>query len=285
LGFRTTYGLDSDSFGDLKKIHDKLGFDVAKQRKRRQFFSAKEIPSGDERELYFLDNRFVVNEGVSVSTQVNRRDAEQNLKSIREGRRQADWVVMSLHSHESGGQGLFTAKIRSQLEEQADFVTAFAHEAVDAGADVVVVHGPHMPLGVEVYKGKPILYSLGNFIFQNETVRFFPSGAYERFDLDASATPADFLDARTDKDTKGHPADPLYWENIVAICDFRGGRLGEIRLHPIEQGYGKPRAQRGRPVLADEETGKRILQRLQRLSLRYGTEIVIKDGIGIIKGR
>jgi len=71
----------------------------------------------------------------------------------------------------------------------------------------------------------------------------------------------------------------------VAICDFRGGRLGEIRLHPIEQGYGKPRAQRGRPVLADEETGKRILQRLQRLSLRYGTEIVIKDGIGIIKGR
>jgi len=65
---------------------------VAKQRKRRQFFSAKEIPSGDERELYFLDNRFVVNEGVSVSTQVNRRMRSRTSSLFERGRRQADWV-------------------------------------------------------------------------------------------------------------------------------------------------------------------------------------------------
>ena len=36
-------------------------------------------------------------------------------------------------------------------------------------------------MGVEIYQGKPIFYSVGNFVFQNETVGFFPADAYERF--------------------------------------------------------------------------------------------------------
>jgi poly-gamma-glutamate capsule biosynthesis protein CapA/YwtB (metallophosphatase superfamily) len=40
-----------------------------------------------------------------------------------------------------------------------------AHFAIDAGADVVVGHGPHYSLGVEIYKGKPISYGLGSFSF------------------------------------------------------------------------------------------------------------------------
>ena len=42
---------------------------------------------------------------------------------------------------------------------------ALAHAAVDAGADVVMGHGPHVIQGIEVYNGKPIFYSLGNFFF------------------------------------------------------------------------------------------------------------------------
>lgn len=40
-----------------------------------------------------------------------------------------------------------------------------AHLLIDAGADAIVGHHPHVPHGIEVYKGKPILYSLGNFVF------------------------------------------------------------------------------------------------------------------------
>ena len=40
---------------------------------------------------------------------------------------------------------------------------AFAHAVVDAGADLVVGHGPHVPRGMEVYKDRLIAYSLGNF--------------------------------------------------------------------------------------------------------------------------
>jgi len=45
------------------------------------------------------------------------------------------------------------------------YMTEIAHTAIDAGADIVAGHGPHHSLAVEVYKGKPIFYGLGNFSF------------------------------------------------------------------------------------------------------------------------
>ena len=44
-------------------------------------------------------------------------------------------------------------------------MTEIAHAAIDAGADVVIGHGPHYSLPVEVYRGKPIFYGLGSFSF------------------------------------------------------------------------------------------------------------------------
>lgn len=283
LGFQTIYSVDRSAFDELRRVCRGLGFDSLRERNRGHFYSSREIPEDKEAEVEFFGQRFVRGDSFSITTKANPRDVEAQLKSVREARRQADWVMVSLHCHEFGGRSLLRASKRSELEEVADFVAAFAHEAIEAGADLVVCHGSHFPLGIEIYKGKPVFYSLGNFVFQNETVRFFPADAYERFNLDAKATPADFLDARTDKDTKGHPGEPLYWENIVARCRFREKKLAEVRLYPIDQGHGRPRAQRGRPLLADREVGDRILQRLQRLSLPYGTEISNKDGVGTIE--
>jgi hypothetical protein len=66
-------------------------------------------------------------------------------------RQQADIVVASCH----WGLG----------EEVLDYMTEIAHAAIDAGADVVIGHGPHYSLPVEAYKGKPIFYGLGSFSF------------------------------------------------------------------------------------------------------------------------
>ena len=127
---------------------------------------------------------------------------------------------------------LLTASTRAELEETADFVTKFAHQAIDEGADIFVGHGSHFPMGIEIYKGKPIFYSVGNFVFQNETVGFFPADAYERFDLDLKATPSDFLDARTNGGKKGHPSDPAYWENMFAVCEFNKQKLTASKSTP-----------------------------------------------------
>src|SRR5437764_3818742 len=66
-------------------------------------------------------------------------------------RQQADIVVASCH----WGLG----------EEVLDYMTEIAHAAVDAGADIVIGHGPHYSLPVEAYQGKPIFYGLGSFSF------------------------------------------------------------------------------------------------------------------------
>jgi len=66
-------------------------------------------------------------------------------------RQKADIVVASCH----WGLG----------EEVLDYMTEIAHAAIDAGADLVIGHGPHYSLPVEAYKGKPIFYGLGSFSF------------------------------------------------------------------------------------------------------------------------
>ena len=66
-------------------------------------------------------------------------------------RKEADIVVASCH----WGLG----------EEVLDYMTEIAHAAIDAGADIVIGHGPHYSLPVELYRGKPIFYGLGSFSF------------------------------------------------------------------------------------------------------------------------
>ena len=283
LGFQTIYRVDAAAFEQLQRMSRELGFDQGKERNRKHFYSDKEIPDDNEAELVLLGNRYVRDKKFSISTKANQRDLDDNLRWIREARRQADWVVVSVHCHEFGGESLLTAKGRTELEESADFVTDFAHRAIDSGADVFVGHGSHFPMGIEIYQGKPIFYSVGNFIFQNETVGFFPADAYERFDLDSKATPSDFLDARTAGGKKGHPSDPAYWENMFAVCRFNEKKLKEIRIFPIDQGFGRPRPQRGRPLLAHGEVANRVIDRVTRLSLRYGTQITNRDGVGLIE--
>ncbi len=65
----------------------------------------------------------------------------------------ADIVVVSMHS---GDEYELEPNERQQ---------AFARAAIDAGADMVVGHHPHVVQGAEIYQGKPIYYSLGNFVF------------------------------------------------------------------------------------------------------------------------
>ena len=72
-------------------------------------------------------------------------------EDIADLRRRADVVVASFH------WGLH--------EDVLHYMTEIAHRAVDAGAGMVIGHGPHFSLPIEVYKGKPVFYGLGSFSF------------------------------------------------------------------------------------------------------------------------
>ncbi len=283
LDFATLYTVDQTAFRALAAISDRLGLTQQRARQRAMFFSAQEAPEDSEDALSFLGQRFRRGDGFALATKVKAADAEANLRAIREAKRQADWVIFSLHNHEFGPAGARAAATNVAMEEPARFVVDFAHAAIDAGADVVAGHGPHLTLGVEVYKDRPILYSLGNFIFQNDNVPVFPAKSYARFGLGEAATPTDFLDARTGNETRGFPSAPEYWQGIAAQCIFTGKRLSALRLHPLDLGHGLSRAQRGRPVLAQGRVAQAALERVRRLSQGFGTEIAIESDTASVR--
>lgn len=75
-----------------------------------------------------------------------------------------DIVIVSFHGGAEGAEyGHVPHEMESYLGEQRGNVEKFAHAAIDAGADVVYGHGPHVTRAVELYKDRFIVYSLGNF--------------------------------------------------------------------------------------------------------------------------
>ena len=277
LGFDTSYTVDAQALAALRAVSDKLGMTQERVRHRAQFYSASEIPKDNPDTAVLLGATFRKGEAFGTRTRVAAQDAEANLRWIREARKQADWVIFSFHNHAFGEAGHLDAPTDVELGATAEFAVDFARAAVDAGADVVVGHGPHLTMGLEIYKGRPILYSLGNFIFQNETIDAFPAEAYLRFGLGADATPSEFLDARTGNDSRGFPASAEFWHGCAAMCEFRHGKLYALRLVPLDLGHGRPRAQRGRPMLASGAVANRILDRIAAMSRPFGT-LITRDG-------
>ena len=203
-------------------------------------------------------------------TTVNAADEARILREIRNATSMADYVVVTSHSHES-------------MVVPPAWLSEFIKKCLDAGAATYVIHGPHLLHGIEIYKGKPIFYSLGNFIFQNETIDPMPADHYEVFDLPETALAADLYDARFSNGTTGFPSNAEYYESVIAVPTFQGRQLMELKLYPIELGHKAPRSQRGTPRLADEVTGRKIIERLAKMSMPLGTTIIYQNGIGVWK--
>jgi poly-gamma-glutamate synthesis protein (capsule biosynthesis protein) len=105
-------------------------------------------------------------------------DMRTMTEAVRRARAQVDVLLVSFHQHwnvdtppgaapERGPAPPFHTIVPAQLDNPRNHVAEgrqiICRGAIDAGADLVVGHGPHVLNGVEIYKGKPILYSLGHF--------------------------------------------------------------------------------------------------------------------------
>ena len=74
-----------------------------------------------------------------------------------------------------------------------------------------------------------------------------------------------------------------YWESLIAVPQWKQKKLVGLKLYPITLGFGKSRQARGRPTLADQESGEKIIGHLIKHSEPFGTEIHYQDGIGIVR--
>jgi poly-gamma-glutamate capsule biosynthesis protein CapA/YwtB (metallophosphatase superfamily) len=286
LAWETTFVVDRRAFDELVRISRALGLERERARMAELgFHTSSELGAEGPRSLGFGGATYELGERFDIRTRCDPADLEENLRQISEARRQANWVIATLHAQDSVGRAWLSAKPGELIDEQPDFVREFAHAAIDAGADIAMIHGPHTLMGIEIYDRKPIFYSLGNFILQNETLRHLPSYAYDRMGLPSLSTPMDFFDRRSGNGKKGMAASPRYWEAAVATCHFAGRELAGVTLHPVELGYGRSRPERGRPLLADPETGSEIIERIAGFSRPFGTEVELVEARGEIRLR
>ena len=257
LRFSTTYVVTRDRLEDLRALLQELGLNAPDE--------------GDE--LQFRGNRFAVGDEPNVRTTPNETDMAEIGAVVSNASRLADYTMVTIHAHEGHGD----------RSVPAEFLVTFARAMIDAGADIFVGHGPHVVRGIEIYQGQPILYSIANFIFQNETLLRLPSDNYERLDLDPDAGVADFSDRRYNNDHEGFPARQENWESVVAWLEWEAGQLTTLALHPISLGFRTPRTERGRPRLASPELSRKIIEDVARLSEPFGTSVVFEDGIGKVQ--
>ncbi len=226
-----------------------------------------------ESRIRLLGDTFILGDTPGVQTKCNEEDLNEISSVVSNAKTLADITIVSIHAHERKGD----------ITVPADFVVEFARAMIDAGADMVVGHGPHVLRGIEMYKGKPIFYSLGDFMFQNETLMRLPYENYERYDLTSNQHIGDFNAKRYRNDSVGFPSRPMVWEGVIAMPVWENGEFTSIEIHPLSLGFGQPRQIRGRPMIADEKLGKKIINDLTELSEPFGTKVVWKDGVGVVR--
>jgi poly-gamma-glutamate capsule biosynthesis protein CapA/YwtB (metallophosphatase superfamily) len=95
---------------------------------------------------------------------VSMNDHANTAAIVRQLKKQCHIVIVSFHG---GAEGVDATHVPKRTEiffgQNRGNVYAFAHAMIDAGADMVIGHGPHVPRAMELYKNKFIAYSLGNF--------------------------------------------------------------------------------------------------------------------------
>lgn len=198
---------------------------------------------------------------------MNSRDLRDVLLNIRQGKQSSDLELVSVHAHEPGNAD----------PRPANFVPELAHAAVDAGADIFIGHGPHQLRGIEIYKGRPIFYSLGNFCHMYDAPQ--PQAVYDRLGVaPGTATTTELMYTWRQRLLDN----PNFLESVVAVTRFDGGKAKSITLYPIQLSGNGRVGRIGEPALANGEQASRILERLQSLSRPFGTTIKIRGGLGYI---
>lgn len=174
-------------------------------------------------------------------------------------RRRPGLLVVALHNHDVSHHRAFGIQDTTPPNDEIMF-----RRAVEAGADLVVGTGPHVLRGIEIYKGRPIFYSLGDFIYQYRTPRQIPVDLLHQRDIEMpSPYDVPVWDRRDSREVM---------ETVMVRLTLNGGRLKRIQLLPVTIDDEGPLF--GVPRLAGTRRAAEIIARVRELSAPYGTRIL-----------
>ncbi|MEP6547343.1 MAG: CapA family protein [Gammaproteobacteria bacterium] len=241
--------------------------------------------------LDLFDVKYRRGPGFAYDYAMDPEDLAQILKSVRAARENADFVIVSIHSHECSN-GCDDAE---QPRGAGNFLKRLAHEAIDSGADLFVTTGNHNLGAIELYRSplrgvRPILYGLGNFFWSDVQVplphdlfqgnRELLSSAWSE---PQKATDYD-LTALLNRDSFAHD---FTFRSVIAVSRFEGNQLAELKLYPVEDGYGERLPLSGIPRLVrDSGASAAIFRQVADATAAFGLpplEFTIKENIAILR--
>jgi poly-gamma-glutamate capsule biosynthesis protein CapA/YwtB (metallophosphatase superfamily) len=215
-------------------------------------------------------------------------DIQKNIRSAREN---ADLVIVSIHSHECS----VGCDDPNQPRGAGNFLQHLAHQAIDSGADVFVTTGNHNLGAIELYRSplrglRPIFYGLGNF-FWSDVQAPLPHDLYQdnRALLEAAwADPAKVTDYDLTAPLNAASfAHNFTFRSVIAVSRFRGNQLAELRLYPIEEGYGERLPKSGIPrLVTDASVSAAIFKEIDDATQSFGLprlEWSVEDNVAALR--
>ncbi|KTR40391.1 hypothetical protein NS263_07970 [Curtobacterium oceanosedimentum] len=196
-------------------------------------------------------------------------DRRRFLESIQLGAETAHIVVAAIHSHDPSNDAI----------DPSPYLVELAHDAIDAGANVVHIHGPHRARGIELHNGAPILYSLGSFMWNHAGQTEVPRDLFEKHHADeATITGPELMAARQ----QAYFGSASFSIGLAATCTFNRGALRRITILPFSLRGPQFGADAGLPADADDTTSAMALRDVADMSALFGTDIVIDGNAGTI---
>jgi poly-gamma-glutamate synthesis protein (capsule biosynthesis protein) len=221
----------------------------------------------DDGTFTFGTVKFRVSDHTGRWSRVHETDMQRIENEIRKAKKRHTYCVVSLHSHQ----------FKARAEHETDYyVEEFAHRCIDAGADAIVGTGTHIPKAVEIYKGKPIFYCVGNFVFQVLYAKRVTADCLEKKGYPYDMTAQEYIARRRQNATQSMEDVPIYYMGIVPRWEMKDGKVTKIELLPIELGMQEPMGRRGFPSPMAPE---RLMDHMKMVCDPYGTKLNIRGNV------
>lgn len=266
LRYKCVYTVTKEQMKALREIAEQTHINGYTNLMKIQGFR----PAEPEGTLDFGSILFKEGDIPGRKTYPERIDVDRTKYSIKKTLETADYVVILAHSHE----------IKANTIDRPDyFFEEFCWECIDAGACAVIGTGTHQLKAIEIYKGKPIFYSLGNFIFQSNAIAKLPADFYEKYNCPPDYTAIQALAFRSGKSKRGLHSDIVNFRSVIPFLEFDGEKLVKLSLKPIQLDFEKTSAEYGLPKPADAKACEEIFDYLDGLNREYGTKMHMEHGI------
>lgn len=253
--------LPEKEFDLLRQIAKETNINAEKEITRKEGYYGE--LAEDEGELGEL--KFKKGKESKYVMKLNEKDMARVEKAIYEAKLQADYIMVSIHSHQLSGDA---------KENPAEFLKEFAHRCIDFGAHAIVGHGPHLLRPIEIYKDCPIFYSLGDFALQLYSVELAPADFYEKNGLASSATVHELLKKRSKDFTVGLMTDIRMACSVIPYWETDGTKLTKLVLMPIEMSMDGHKSERGLPR---RSYNPEIFDYLAKMCEPYGTKLKLEE--------